>query len=266
MGDALDSRFEDLFPGIRRYPYKGRDDFETVANHEFTLPDRREYFLVTNLSKDTFEADFLNNDDNSWKEYFYNLQVLVAKMALPPHEAACRALGQVIMTAANNNKSLDDLILLTQGASHVMLGTSKKCPDESFRPIDFVNRAFPTVVIETALTESDKKLEDDATRWVRDSNGQVTAITIRLERATEHIVLRRWVWANNTAVIKQETTITNGCGNRRGQRPPALITNEPFIIPYRELYGRNAVGSMDQDISVGRRELEEICVQAWASV
>ncbi|KAJ5678405.1 uncharacterized protein N7477_004038 [Penicillium maclennaniae] len=230
MGDTLDSRFEDLFPGIRRYPYKGRDDFVTVINHEFTLPDRREYFLVTNLSKDTFETDFFNNDDNSWKEYFYNLQLLVAKMPLPPHEAAGRFLGQAILTAANTDRRLDGLMILTQGASHVMLDTSAKCPDESFRPIDLVDRAFPTVVIETALTESGQKLEDDATRWVRASNGQVTAITIRLERATENIVLRRWVWANNTAVIRQETTITNGCGNRRGQRSPALITNEPFFI------------------------------------
>lgn len=132
-------------------------------------------------------------------------------VSTPPHERAGGSLAFSILTAANTNggrPSRADWIM-TDRTTPILLGTSMKCPDESFRPRYLAARAFPTVVVETALTESDANLEADARRWVTGPNGAVTAITIRLQKETEQIVLRRWVLANGTPVIRQETTIAN---------------------------------------------------------
>ncbi|KAJ5121860.1 uncharacterized protein N7443_001967 [Penicillium atrosanguineum] len=271
MGEALDRGLEGFLPGVHRYPYKGKDDFPNVMNYELTLPDRREFFLVTNLSQHTFEADFFNTEDkpfsHSWKEYFYDSQLLVVEM-LPrvPHERASRRLSQFIMSVADANAQLSpDNLIIPDGTAAVQLGTSAKCPDESFRPLYFAHQAFPTVIVETAFTESPQKLEQDARRWVTQSNGQVTVITVHLEESTERIVLQRWVLANGSPVRRQETTITNVRGARRNEGASVQITNAPFIIPYQELLARAPRSSNDRDISIDVMALGLLCEQVWAS-
>lgn len=77
-----------------------------------------------------------------------------------PPQVAGRSLGQAIVTAANTHRRLNSAQNIRQeGGNGFMLGTSIKCPDEAFRPICLSHRAFPTVVVETAFTESDTILE-----------------------------------------------------------------------------------------------------------
>jgi hypothetical protein len=270
MGDALDSVPEDFPPGIQRYPYKGRDDFLAIWDYESCLPDQRE-FLVTNISKDVFDSVFLYNDEkpfrNSWKEYIIASQLLVFEMAAPQplHEKPGALLGLGLVNKANGmgNGSLANQ-LIPLGGTAVLLGRRYKRPDASFRPGYLPNRQYPTVVFETALTESPLKLRRDAHRWVVDSEGQTTAITIRVDREREQMVLRRWVLANGQPVMRNSTTIDHVRGRLRSSNPTAVMTGAPFVIPYQEVYGREPRNASDRDVSWSKRDLERFSLTVWA--
>lgn len=100
MSDALACGVEDFPSSIHRYPYKGKNDLLTIISYEMSLREPNDIFLITNINKHRFETDFLNTDNNTWKEYFHSSQLLVIKMALRPHEIAGRTLAGHVVSEA----------------------------------------------------------------------------------------------------------------------------------------------------------------------
>ncbi|KAJ5191405.1 uncharacterized protein N7498_010390 [Penicillium cinerascens] len=264
MSDTVASGVEDFPSSIRRYPYKGKNDLSTIMSYESSLGDQNDMFLITNINKHRFETDFLDTD-NKFKEYFHSSQLLVIKMASYPHEIAGRTFAGHVVSEVGLMGTQNTL--RNPGGWCLDLLSSNKCPDESFLPRRLQGRGHPTVVIETARSESASKLKNDAARWLLSSNNEVQAvITIHLDR-NEAITIKRWGRQNGQAVVQEETCIFKEYGSARSARPTPQVTRAPFTIPYADLYLRQAQPSTNErDIQISQEQLLDVADAAWAGI
>jgi len=248
MEDSLARELEYVLPSIHRYPYKGRDDFVEIWDYELSIPDRDDYFLMTNINKHTFEHDFVGTDDNFFlktcNEYCHLSQSLLIRMRSAEREYARAEFTNLISVAAVQMGLPHALQFL--GSRDYQLGPKKKQADDAYVPKVLASRPYPSVVLEVAWSESASKLRADAERWLTVSNGEVkAAITILVKKRSFDIIIQRWNIVDGALVIQQETRIMKQ-DSGVNSRASVVFIGAPFIIPFHILFLRPAAPSTNE--------------------
>jgi len=256
---------EDFPPDIHRYPYKGRDDFLRI--HESFLPNGPEYFLMTNVDKDSFERDFVNTDEGlfirAWNEYCFSTKSLLIRM--PPCEFHASAVGSFTGEVLMATRELGPKYrLVAYGDRAINIGGKSLAVDGGFVLKSDPNRRVPTVVFEVGLSESGTHMQRKIDFWLTQSNGLIQAVVfIRLRREWQ-VVLQRWGISNGAPAMEQETIIEKIYGRKRSDPSTVQVTNAPFIIPFNKLYLRDPLpNSRERDIHLSQESLELMFTDIW---
>ncbi|OJJ46425.1 hypothetical protein ASPZODRAFT_16191 [Penicilliopsis zonata CBS 506.65] len=94
---------------------------------------------------------------------------------------------------------------------------------------------WPTMVLESGVSESLSKLHEDARWWFENSNGQVRiVIVMSVRRTSRTILLEKWQLASlQYPYIAQQVTIT----------PNTVVGNVPLCLPFQVLFDRLPEGN-----------------------
>lgn len=151
---------EDLSPNIKRYQYKGSQQFHEILDAEYGHlqqdGDAIEW-LLSHVDKETFTQDFCNVEDTqstSWSSFSATENLLLVKMMTYEHSTALGAFGNALTQAL---VPMDlGLALQTYAGAIVEGGKNNKQADNGWgpkRPPPGHDRKWPTIVLEVAVSE-----------------------------------------------------------------------------------------------------------------
>jgi hypothetical protein len=168
-----------------------------------------------------------------------------------------------------------------------------KQPDNGFVPpsrcATMANLGWPTLVIETGVSESLTQLRADAAKWFKDSSGDVRIVLVIAIR-NNRVDIEKWQLAPVGAPVPlTRPYITSLCNQRSNmpplvpQRPaiqqpycaqeivitrppaqglPVTVTGAPLILPFHALYDR-APGRRERDIIITSGGCNDITRRLW---
>jgi hypothetical protein len=171
--------------------------------------------------------------------------------------------------------------------------TKGKEPDDAFVPpsrcATLANLGWPTLVIETGVSESLTQLRADAAKWFKDSSGDVRIVLV-IAIKNDRVDIEKWQLAPVGAPVPlTRPYITSLCSQRSNMpplvpqlpaiqqpycaqeivitRPPAqglpvTVTGAPLILPFHALYDR-APGRRERDIIITSGGCNDITRRLW---
>jgi hypothetical protein len=217
--------------------------------------------LVTDFPAKSFiiDSDEGSPIPKSFKAlYLEDLRTLVLVMPGPPHELASRRFAAKLDIKLNDMDCFEEIN--QTGSTTRSMPNVKKEPDASWGPR---GKGYSTCVIESAVSESNRSLHNDARIWLEHKESHVTqVVTIKVHRVRPEIVFSLWkATENQTATqchagVKQEvhTTLTHG-------RP---IADGELCLSFEEIFERRSrPGTRERDIVFSARELGGIARVVW---
>lgn len=269
--DSISRHALGLSPTTSEYPYQGMKHFRDIVYKE-AATTRNDYVIFTNIDEHTFLRDFDESLRKSYSDFFPQARILVARMpATEVHEAAHTELHNtlMIMLGAMNVHSQ----LLSLGVADVVTPTRTKEPDQSYKPMNFpagYSSHWPSMVIETAFSESQSTPANDARWWLNASGGELKiVITIAVQKKREAITIDKWEATSRPTrgdpgktvpEVVQKVTIT-----REGGDAPVHVTGAPLIIWFEKLFLRPAEEEKGEgDVLFSHDDLAEIADKVWS--
>ncbi|GFF36301.1 hypothetical protein IFM58399_04505 [Aspergillus lentulus] len=268
--DSISRHGLGLSPTTSEYPYQGMQHFRHIICKE-AAESKHDYVIFSNIDEYTFLRDFDESQRQSYSDFFPQVRTLVARMpASEVHEEAHAELNNTLMiklAAMNVRSQLRSLI-----GADVVTPTRTKKPDQSYKPVEFpadYSGHWPSMVIETAFSESQSKLANDARWWLNASGGELkTVITIAVQKKREAITIDKWEAISRPTrgdpgkmvpEVVQKVTMT-----REGGDAPVHITGAPLIIGFEKLFLRPAEEEKGEgDVVFSRDNLAEIADLVW---
>ncbi|KAL4883456.1 hypothetical protein BJY04DRAFT_216276 [Aspergillus karnatakaensis] len=207
-----------------------------------TYPEtRNQYIIVTNLPQPAIAALFNDKDALSGISFRFSLLDLRTD-AGPQFAGSADASGRTgllkIIPNYINHAITQDIILAICDAlrEQGVEPTEFRQPDECFWPDTRRPSSWPTLVIETGLTESLSRLQRDAVWWLRRSEGETRVVLVVTVNARNRVVqVEKWGWERT------------GDGEFHCLLPkvvfvrPSEVIGEPLCIGFRELMDREPV-------------------------
>ncbi|KAJ5456953.1 hypothetical protein N7530_012227 [Penicillium desertorum] len=263
------SFLRDLPLSTRRHRYQGKEHFLRTRDLESdrfqsSEHDTSEYILF-DIDADTLERDFLDPDieDDSFTFDSFNTEenLLLIKIRTQEHAEAIQEFGYTIM------RQLDGMRLrevIQKFSTKVEADSQGKVPDNGWGPkrLNSGRGRRPTIVLEVAGSESQPKLEADATFWLDPERGKANiALTLKLNRKRAQITLDKYEWdkANGRINRVQRIEITRGGEKKR----EVTVSSAPLIIPLEQLLERPISSPVENDIIIDAEELKTIARSIW---
>jgi hypothetical protein len=261
-----------LEPSIKRFPYQGKRQFNKIMNQEFqrrselTDPIEKwsEWVLFTDIDEETFTHDFPEDSErktNDWTtspaSYDSSLCLLLARIALLPHEVASGRFGWLLISALIP-MGLERGIVPFGSATVYGTGGVKQ-PDSSWAPrlTGGKLRKKAALVLEVALSETESKLSSDVRFWLNQVHGDVKVVlTLAIEREGPGIVLEKW-------------ELRDGCPIRTGRVGISMDADKraradgPLVIEFEKLFLRSAEDTREGDIVIDTDMLEDLATEIW---
>ncbi len=276
-GDAEDSMNDpgrgflgSLAPSvIPHYAYRGREQFLCDYNafsQQYNNPPNcaDQWFVVTGVSKGIFDSNFRDPETgpfSKWCSYDAALELLLVKMPeSTTHSTASSTFNRILLKALEPLGM--DLALACIGSGCHFGDMGGKEPDQAWRPIRLPpgrSRAWPVVVLEVALSETQAKLRSDVRYWLRASEGDVkSVITLSIGSNARRIVIGKWATNAEGHQYEQQNVVVSRNGNGR-----VSITGAPLVIGFEELFLRSPTVPRERDIEVSHEMLEFIAARTW---
>ncbi|KAF4154112.1 hypothetical protein CNMCM8927_001751 [Aspergillus lentulus] len=259
-----------LMRWLRDVSHRGIQHFRDIICKE-AAESKHDYVIFSNIDEYTFLRDFDESQRQSYSDFFPQVRTLVARMpASEVHEEAHAELNNTLMiklAAMNVRSQLRSLI-----GADVVTPTRTKKPHQSYKPVKFpadYSGRWPSMVIETAFSESQSKLANDARWWLNASGGELkTVITIAVQKKREAITIDKWEAISRPTrgdpgkmvpEVVQKVTMT-----REGGDAPVHITGAPLIIEFEKLFLRPAEEEKgERDVVFSHDNLAEIADLVW---
>ncbi|KAJ5789007.1 uncharacterized protein N7518_006018 [Penicillium psychrosexuale] len=189
--------------------------------------------------------------------YYFSSQTLILRVTVSSiHQTSWGTFSEIFASwhRAQENR-------LVQSGGDVQGTTRVKKPDCSWKPAGYQpNRdvKWPTVVVEAGWSETLKKLKEDASFWLHESNQQVQVmLTIRTtERGT--ITIEKWAVDRNSVKPVQKMWIVR---NRNHDSQNHQISGS-IQIPFQECYLR-AKRNSETDFVMSHSDMLDIAQSVW---
>jgi hypothetical protein len=256
----------DLAPTVRRFPYKGKEQFQDILGVEYDrlqdTPDASQWVLFE-IDEQTFAQDFLSTSessvDKSWTSFDASRRLLLAKMATPEHTTASMAFHDALK-AALEPMGLRKTLQPFSGTA-IRGDRGGKRGDQGwgpFRPPRGRSRKWPTVVLEVAVSEPRSKLQSDVRFWLRESKGDVKVVfTLAVNRRTPEVTIEKWELENDRPHRTQRVSVSKATSGQ------VTVRNDPLVIEFGKLFLREASMPKEKDIVIDKDELQDIATSVW---
>lgn len=239
-------------------------DGKLVSSNLEGSEDISEY-LVFSINTATFNRDFLDPDSEpkvSIRTTFeQNINSLTIKMILHEHEELSVALETAIGDALSP-MGLKRSIYHYRSTT-ISLANGSKQADASWgprRPPPGTPRR-PTVVVETALSETNAKMRRDVDRWLDPINGLAKIVlAIKADRRRPKINIERWQHTGANSEINPVQIIEITESNEDDE---VTVTGGPLCIPFESLFLRPAEPPREHDLFIDEQELKDIAQLIW---
>lgn len=254
---------------IPHYAYRGREqflcDYNAFSQQHNNPPNcADQWFIVTGVSKGIFDSNFRDPETgpfSKWCSYDAALERLLVKMPeSTTHSTASRTFHDMLIEALEPIGMRRTLMSIGSGHHHGEMGN--KSADETWRPIRLPpgrSQAWPTIVLEVALSETQVKIHSDVRYWLRASEGDVkSVITLSIGSNARRIVIGKWATNAEGHQYEQQNVVVSRNGNGR-----VSITGAPLVIGFEELFLRSPTVPREQDIQISHEMLEFIAARTW---
>ena len=186
---------------------------------DFELESKRSragsYIIFDHVDRRTFQECFKDDSadsllQHSFKTYHFSAQAIVLTMTVTnQHEAAHREFAWIF---ENWTKDQESRLIGTGGAS-AQGYTREKRADSTWKPASRPpgrGLKWPTVVVESAWSESLAKLKEDSLFWLNESDQEVkVALTIRMApKGSKTVTIQRWAVDKGSAKCVQAIWVT----------------------------------------------------------
>lgn len=171
--------------------------------------------------------------------------------------------------------------------------TKGKEPDDGFIPPSRYtmppNLGWPTLIIETGVSESISQLRADASKWFKDSSGNVRIVLV-IAIWNNRVDIEKWQLAPVGAPVPLTRAYIDSLCSQPSNMPPLLlqlpavqqpycaqeivitpsqvpgrpvtVTGTPLVLPFHALYDR-APGRRQTDIRITTTQCEKITRMLW---
>jgi hypothetical protein len=204
--------------------------------------------------------------------HYMDINLLIVKLPTAEDEAAHTNLCTlVVMELARMGMQDDELHCV--GATRIHGRSSSKEADSAYRPYSFrPNKTdWPTIVIESGLSESVQRLRFGARWWLMESGGDVkTVILVSVKRA-QSVQIEKWELALTTGRRSTLRSATNTLNNLRPQIPTRIqeititqntVTGGPLVLEFQKIFLRPAV-LPESDLTFTTQELSAWAARVW---
>ncbi|KAJ5952816.1 uncharacterized protein N7479_011229 [Penicillium vulpinum] len=289
MQNEPDDDLEGLPPSVRRYSYEGKDQFSRILalERERLLDSMRNSREMTNIDTasgsaktepniettehiifsidpTTFQQDFVGPDIipiHSIRTSFNpKTELLIVKMvtgehteiAFAVHKAIDKALGRMGLDEAIHNYHCVDIDVNGQ-MKQVDMGWGPRRP-----PHGCPKR--PTVILEVAVSETQRKLDRDVNLWLDPVRGNANiAMAIKINRERPMISIDKWVWGhdNGTSLKSQHIEVSESEIDR------VKISGGPLIITFHLFFLRSPQTPRETNVIIDNEWLRKIAEWGW---
>jgi hypothetical protein len=201
-----------------------------------------------------------------------DIDTLIIKVPTPEHEAVTRTFSYDFMDQIRQMGLTERRDFKDMGATTYRGTSTSKEADSCFRPLAFrPNRLdWPTLVFEVGVSESLRKLRNDARWWLANSGGLVKIVHIfHINRGSRTILIEKW-----------ECTPATVTPAIRSNRPPAQIPTQiqtitidqngvtgrlPLVLHFQNLLLRQPTPP-EQDVTYTAQDLQGLANDIWAAL
>ena len=280
--DSLQRLFG-VSPTTSEYQYPGKKDFSDIYDSEYNAfaqdqtksgCQKSQYIIFIGVDEQTFRADFDEVSNRLLKksccDYIPARGLILVKMTTEAHEQAYIGLDHFLVAKLTLMDPGLVRELLSPRHADIESNSHQKKADSSYRPkILPPGRSdhWPTVVVESALSESRSKLAADARWWLSESAGDVkAALTIAVQKARREITIEKWELIKRptrqdedkrVCEVTRRVTVSQGAVDQ-----PIRVTGGSLEIPFEYLFLRPA-GLHEGDIVFDELDLKELATMVW---
>jgi hypothetical protein len=201
-----------------------------------------------------------------------DIDTLIIKVPTPEHEAATCTFSYDFMDKVRQIGLTERRDFKAMGATTYRGTSTSKEADACFKPVAFrPNRLdWPTLVFEVGVSESLRKLRNDARWWLANSGGLVRIVLIfHINRGSRTILIKKW-----------ECTPATITPANRSNRPPAQIPTQiqtitidqngvagtlPFVLHFQKLLLRQPIPP-EQDVTYTAQDFQSLANDMWAAL
>jgi len=276
----------------RVYHYKGIQNLkELVKSQSAALMDghtNQQYVVFTGVT----EGDLENIDQRAsigrytrLSHYTESKLLVIKLMPLVAHEAAHANLSRYLDRALWQ-MGLPDKSFFAVGTGRVSRPGSFKEGDAAFKPLPSREKEtdWPTIVFESGVSESLKRLRHDARWWLEKSDGNVKiVIIISIRERQKSLHLEKWRLApalgNRPATrarpnpksetptkIQEITIVQTPAAAQPGTIPTYNVTGAPVILEFDKLLLRPPVPPNETDVVFSVADLESWADFFWSGI
>jgi hypothetical protein len=256
-----------------------RSAVNTLSNHLYQGTATSQYLVFQPVTEDDFaKIEEKRHTIGRGLRFTYctDIDTLIIKVPTPAHERVTRAFTfdfnyRITIMGLSAQDDLVDM-----GATAYKGTSSKKEPDSCWRPpaarpneLD-----WPTLVFEIGVSETLRKLRNDAQWWLANSQGRVKIVLLfKINRAARTIHIEKWecrpatpiyYLRSNQQPAQVPTQIQTVDINANGvviRSPPA--TTPPLVLHFRNILLRQPVPP-EQDVIYTAQNLQSLANSIWA--
>ncbi|KAJ5479600.1 hypothetical protein N7530_005109 [Penicillium desertorum] len=221
-------------------------------------------YIIFSIDPTTFQQDFLGPDTipiRSIRTSFNpKTELLIVKMVTGEHTELASAVHKAIDKALER-MGLDEAIHNYHGVD-IDVNRQKKQADMGWGPRR-PPRGFPkrpTVILEVAVSETERKLQRDVNLWLDPARGNANvAIAIKVNRKRPMISIDKWVWdhTNGTSLKTQHIEVSES------ETGEVKLSGGPLIIPFDLFFLRNPQIPRETDVVIDKEWLQKIAEWGW---
>ena len=249
------------------YRYPGsQEQLEEIMLQEYKQFDKiikSQFVVFTNISPSQFRQLY---KAPGVSDYIPN--TLIIKMPCVPHEILGQEFSGLLQSKARE-MGVWRLFMATGSATRGNSNERSKEPDISFQPrFTSAPRQWPTIVVETAYSESREKVIRDVAFWLNKTQGQVNmAMSIDIKRPSGNITISGWragaqATRNHPDPAPVEIYKMKISRGEKGQGPS--VTGDNLTIPFYDLILRQPHrNTPERDFVFTKEEMLEVAEMAW---
>lgn len=209
---------------------------------------------------------------NTRMAHYIDEDLLIVKlMPSAGHEGAHVNFGKKLCSKTIS-MGMTDEDLYGLGSTRFPGRRSSKEGDSAYKPLSRGNRSdWPTIVIESGLSESLRHLRADAKWWLENSGGDVgIVILISIKEAQRNLLIEKWELA-----LAPNRPITRAFNNPNTLIPTKMqeiridsnivVTGAPLVLEFRKIFLRPPTPP-ENDIVFTVQDLSAWATQYWAGL
>jgi hypothetical protein len=235
----------DRFVGIAKLrkaiDYQSTRLQEGVSNQQYLV-----FQPVTEVDLAKIDSARYSIGKHTRMTHYTDTDLLIVKLPSGKHESAHLSLGAGLVTKVTG-MGISYLELRPMGGTRYPGNTSSKEGDSSYKPSSRRNKYdWPTIVIESGLSESLQRLRSDARWWLENSRGDVKIVVlISVKPADKTLQIEKWELA-----LLPNQRVTRAHPNPNTQIPTQIqeitiinnvVTGSPLVLEFQKIFLRPSV-------------------------